>query len=74
MTTDWVDDDTTSAAEKLARFEALNPEPARGPYIPGGYMVGPEMATCSVGVVFIPQPYGVAPGAVVSAPPQFASV
>jgi hypothetical protein len=28
---DWVEDETMSAEETLRRFEALNPEPARGP-------------------------------------------
>ena len=28
---DWADDETMSAEETLRRFEALNPEPTRGP-------------------------------------------
>lgn len=31
MERDWVDDETMSAEETLRRFEALNPEPTRGP-------------------------------------------
>ena len=31
MERDWVDDETMSVEETLRRFEALNPEPARGP-------------------------------------------
>lgn len=31
MERDWVDDETMSAEETLGRFEALNPEPTRGP-------------------------------------------
>jgi hypothetical protein len=40
MSEDWVDDETMSREETLARFEALNPELARGPRVPaGGYVV-----------------------------------
>ena len=40
MSEDWLDDDTMSREETLARFAALNPEPARGPRLPaGGYVV-----------------------------------
>jgi hypothetical protein len=40
MSEDWVDDETMSREETLARFAALNPEPARGPHLPaGGYVV-----------------------------------
>ena len=31
MERDWVDDETMSAEETLRRFEALAPEPTRGP-------------------------------------------
>lgn len=31
MPNDWVDDDSLSAEETMARFEALSPEPTRGP-------------------------------------------
>jgi hypothetical protein len=31
MDRDWVDDETMSAEETLRRFEALSPEPTRGP-------------------------------------------
>jgi hypothetical protein len=31
MERDWVDDETMSAEETIRRFEALNPEPTRGP-------------------------------------------
>ncbi len=31
MEGDWADDETMSAEETLRRFEALNPEPTRGP-------------------------------------------
>ncbi len=31
MERDWVDDESMSADETLRRFEALNPEPTRGP-------------------------------------------
>jgi hypothetical protein len=40
MSEDWVDDETMSREETLARFEALDPELARGPHVPaGGYVV-----------------------------------
>jgi hypothetical protein len=31
MERDWVDDESMSVEETLRRFEALNPEPTRGP-------------------------------------------
>lgn len=31
--TDWIGDPTLSVEQKLARFEALGPEPTRGPVV-----------------------------------------
>ena len=40
MGEDWLEDETMSREDTLARFAALEPEPAVGPHIPaGGYLV-----------------------------------
>ena len=36
MSKDWIQDEALSADEKRTRFEALNPEPTRGPSPFGG--------------------------------------
>lgn len=38
MATDWVQDETLSAEETMAKFEALKPEPTAGP-LQRGYAV-----------------------------------
>lgn len=49
MDTDWVDDDSLSREEMLARFRALNPQPTEGPRLPGGGYIVTSIASRSVG-------------------------
>lgn len=46
MAKDWVDDENLSREETLRRFEALSPEPTRGP-LPGGAVVATAPRTYS---------------------------
>ena len=39
MSNDWLDDDTASREDTFERFEALDPEYARGPLPAGGHLV-----------------------------------
>ena len=39
MDKDWVDDESLSRDETLARFRALGPEPTHGPPLPAGAVI-----------------------------------
>lgn len=72
MNDDWLEDETMSHEETLARFAALSPEPTRGPRLPADGYVVHAVPSYSQGVLLTPSPSSVGP--VVQRGPQTASV
>lgn len=53
MDKDWVDDESLSREETLARFRALGPEPTRGPALPAGAVIVTTPESYGAGVITI---------------------